>query len=172
MIRITDQTFEEIVETHGDAIYRVCKAYWGFSEDLDDVYQEVLINLWKSLPSFKGHALLSTWIYRVAVNTTITHRRKRIKAEARHTVLNDWSGFPEDPGDREEKAWQEDQYHLLLKSIARLKPGHRIMIGLYLEDLSYREIADVIGKDTSYVGVNLKRIKEKLSKLMRSERVG
>ena len=66
------------------------------------------------------------------------------------------------------KQEREHQYGLMLRAIERLKPDQRMIIGLYLEDLSYKEIADVIGRDTNYVGVNITRIKERLSKMMQN----
>lgn len=162
--------FNEVAATHGDSIYRLCKAYMGNSEEVDDLYQEALINIWKALPKFRGEAKLSTWIYRVTVNTALSFRRKVAREES--VRANQWNPeyLVDDLADKQEKIERENQFERLLECIEELKPDHRILIGLYLENLSYREIAEVIGKTTNYVGVNIGRIKERLTKLMVHER--
>ncbi|MEQ8473284.1 MAG: RNA polymerase sigma factor [Marinoscillum sp.] len=164
--------FSEVVTTHGDSIYRLCKAYIGNSDDLDDLYQETLINIWKALPRFRGDSKLSTWIYRVTVNTSISFRRKNIQEESRK--VDNWEPelWEEDLSEKNEKITREKQYQKMLECIESLKADQRIIIGLYLENLSYKEIADVVGKSTNYIGVNITRIKERLSKLMVHERIG
>ena len=160
------EQFEQVVKEHGQGIYRWCKAYYGSGPDLDDLYQEVLINLWKALGSFRGDSKLTTWIYRVTINTALTYRRKKSKVSESETTLEDFQ-LPIDSTENEEKLLQEARYQLLLSSINKLKPDQRMVIGLFLEDLSYKEIAEIIGKDTNYVGVKISRAKEKLSKLMK-----
>lgn len=160
--------FRQLVSDHGEGVYRLCKAYVGQTADLDDVHQEALINIWRSLKSFRGEAKITTWIYRITVNTAITYRRKSAKKIGLESSVDDYTHLTENTREREEKQNQEERYRQLSQAIATLKPDQRIIIGLFLEDLSYKEIADVIGKDTNYVGVKLLRIKEKLSKLMKS----
>lgn len=167
MDKVSSLSFEEILDEHGDSVFRICKAYVGATIELDDLYQEAIINVWKSLKSFRNESKLSTWIYRVAVNTAITYRHKINKQGLRETYPETMEYFQEDLSDKHEKLERETQYALLLKAIEQLKPDQRIIIGLFLEDLSYKEIADVIGKDTNYVGVKLSRIKEQLAKLMK-----
>ncbi|WP_421869313.1 RNA polymerase sigma factor [Marinoscillum sp.] len=158
------KAFDELVEERGPSIYRLCKAYCGASDELDDVYQEVLINIWKAISKFRGDSSLSTWIYRVTVNTAISHLRKQ---KSRPSGTDDMlESLEYDTSDLIYKQEREQQYNQLLNSIEQLKPEHRVIIGLYLEDLSYKEIAEIIGKDTNYVGVNIGRIKQKLTKLM------
>lgn len=159
-------SFEEILQVHGGSVYRICKAYVGLTVELDDLYQEAIINVWKSLKSFRNESKLSTWIYRVAVNTAITHRHKINKQSMRESYPETMDFIQDDLSDRQAKQEREAQYGQLLLAIEQLKPDQRIIIGLFLEDLSYKEIADVIGKDTNYVGVKLSRIKDQLAKLM------
>lgn len=158
-------SFNELVANHGPGLYRLCKAYLGLSEEVNDLYQEVLINVWKALPGFRGEAQLSTWLYRISVNTAITYRRKQAGYEAR-MASNELEHLADDESDRMEKLQTESNINQLMACIDRLESDQRIVMGLYLEDLSYKEIAEVIGKDTNYVGVKLMRIKEKLAKMM------
>jgi len=159
--------FDQLVADHGEGVYRLCRAYVGNIPELDDLYQEALINIWKALPGFRGDAKITTWIYRVTVNTSVTYRRKTSRKTSLETHLDDFSHISIDSEDRDHKLKLEEQYQLLLKAIEKLKADQRIIIGLFLEDLSYKEIGEVIGKDTNYVGVKLSRIKEKLSKLIK-----
>tara|TARA_Y100001949_G_C15915492_1_gene298824 strand:+ start:463 stop:969 length:507 start_codon:yes stop_codon:yes gene_type:complete len=167
-LTVNRDQFNHVVQEHGPKIYRLCKAYFGADEELDDVYQETLINIWKSMSSFRGDSKLSTWIYRITVNTAITFRRKKSKQPYGNDEFLEHLEY--DSSESILKREREQQYQLLLKTIEQLKPDHRLIIGLYLEDLSYKEIAEVIGKDTNYVGVNITRIKDKLSKLMQHGR--
>lgn len=160
-------SFNKIVQEHGPSVYRVCRAYLGHTDELDDLYQEVLINVWRSMASFRGESQLGTWIYRVAVNTAITYRRKVIRGEAQSAQLQHEPALEYDDADREDKIMRDQQYQQLILAIEKLKPEQRIIIGLYLEDMSYKDIAQVLGKDTNYVGVNLTRIKTKLTKLLK-----
>lgn len=159
-------SFNELVATHGPGLFRLCKAYLGNTEEVNDLYQEVLINTWKALPGFRGEAQLSTWLYRITVNTAITYRRKQTGYESRRASADHLGHLVEDEAERSEKIQKENAINQLLACIELLDKDQRIIMGLYLEDLSYRDIAEVIGKDTNYVGVKLMRIKEKLAKMM------
>lgn len=160
--------FDRLVEENGGTIYRLCKAYVGDTDDLPDVYQETLINIWKALPKFRGDSKVTTWIYRITVNTAISHRRKQKPSINGNSDVLDQMEY--DNSDTIFKQEKELQYNKLLKTIEQLKPEHRMIIGLYLEDLSYKEIAEVIGKDTNYVGVNIGRIKQRLTKMVQHAR--
>lgn len=159
------ETFDEVVSEHGPSIFRLCRAYLGSDLDVDDVYQETLINLWKALPGFRGESKISTWIYRITVNTAISYRRKKQRIQTTNNeVVLDQLAF--DSSETVLKQEREKQFEQLMIAINQLKSDQRVLIGLYLEDLSYKEIAEVIGRDTNYVGVNIGRIKQKLTKMM------
>ena len=169
MTRPDRQHFNTIVNENHASIYRICKAYLGRSVEVEDLYQEVLINVWHSLPRFKGNSKISTWIYRVTVNTAITYRRKKNRHESKWVPMEPGHPIPgSEESSKEEKIRLEKKLEKMMGLIEGLKKDQRIVIGLYLEDLSYKEIAEVLGKDTNYVGVKISRIKEKLSKMMRS----
>lgn len=161
---MNEQAFNELVHQHRDKIYRLCRGYLYDQSLADDLYQEVLINLWHSLEKFRGASALSTWIYRVTVNTAITFNRKSKrqpqKAEISPTLSDD--------GELQKEAILEKEQKLnrLHYCISQLPKEERLIITLVLEDVSYKEIAEVMGISVNYTGVKIKRIKERLGKMM------
>lgn len=152
------ETFINIIREHERLIYKVCSLYTTGSEDKNDLYQEIILQAWKAYPRFKGQAKVSTWLYRVALNTAIsTTRKKRIKHHyEEHILLN----FP-DP-----MTGDDEQYKLLYNAISLLPELERALVLLYLEDKAYSEIAEIMGISVSNVGTKLARIKEKMKKII------
>lgn len=147
--------FTEIFQGQKEKIYRLCKAMIYDHSYVDDLFQEVMTNVWKSLKNFKGKSSIDTWVYRIAINTSITfnNRQKRIKAKQAEMRENYSPPLGE----------SNEQVQVLYRAIARLESSERSIIGLYLEDFSYKEIAEILGISTSNVGVRLNRIKQKIS---------
>jgi RNA polymerase sigma-70 factor (ECF subfamily) len=163
---MNEQAFNEVVHQHRDKIYRLCRGYLYDQSLADDLYQEVLINLWHSLKKFRGDASLSTWIYRVTVNTAITFNRqsKRQPPQAEISLMLSDEGALQ----KEEVLEREQQLNRLQYCISQLPKEERLIITLVLEDVSYKEIAEVMGISVNYTGVKIKRIKERLGKMMES----
>lgn len=154
--------FTEIFQGQKEKIYRLCKAMIYDYSYVDDLFQEVMSNVWKSLKNFKGKSSIDTWVYRIAINTSITfnNRQKRIKAkqaEIRENFIQ-----PEEESN--------EQLHILYQAISRLEAAEKSIIGLYLEDFSYKEIAEILGISTSNVGVRLNRIKHKISGIIHKKK--
>ena len=161
-----EEYFQEIITHHKDKIYRICLAYLYEKELVDDLYQEVLINVWNGLKNFKGNAKLTTWLYRVTLNTTITFNRHNKK----HIQLFN-SELPdtfEEAIDTERQA-QENRVNKLMQCVQKLKKDERLIISLVLEELSYKEIAEIIGIEANNVGVRINRIKKRLLKIYNNE---
>ncbi len=157
------ENFEAIVTQYQDKIFRICQAYAYYPGLTDDLYQEVLLNLWSSLSSFKGEAKFTTWMYRVTVNTAISFNRKEKTYQGKN--MGEYSGQLADSNDeKNEKLETESQLERMHQAISELPAEERLIIGLYLEDLAYKEIAEVIGATTNLVGVKINRIKERLTK--------
>lgn len=155
------ELFQTIFREYGDKIYRLCKSYLYDANLIDDLYQEVLVNIWRSLKNFRGESNLGTYVYRVAVNTVITFNKKEKRRKSLFVI--------DPPGEVLQEHSEENPSEVieqLTRAISRLSADERIIIGLYLEELSYKEIADVIGTTTNHVGVKINRIKKKLSKIM------
>lgn len=150
-----EQFFLSLVEQHKQIIYKVCFMYASDDETVNDLFQEVTLNLWKSFPRFRGDSKATTWVYRIAVNTCISWLRvsgKRIK-----TVPLTFS-MTELLSDEQEKENLRELYAM----INRLGKLERALILLWLEERSYEEIAEILDISVSNVGVRINRIKAKL----------
>lgn len=158
-----EQKFKQLVEDNRDRIRRICRYYAPAPEDQKDMYQEVLISIWKSLDSFRGDSAISTWVYRIAVNTVLGFAGKEI----RRLKLN--SGFEPErylhlvtEEERSGFALSEDRITQLESVLNQLSVIDKLLISLSLEGLSTREIADIIGITESNTRVKIHRIKEQL----------
>lgn len=152
--------FGQLIDENKGTIQKVCRVYTDSREDFLDVYQEVCLQLWKSHESFRGDSSLSTWIYRVAINTCIGQLRKRKKEPNHHSLQPHHDIRQEDDNERREKLDQ------LYGAIRSLKETDRALILLYLEDKSYKEITEILGMTMSNVGVRINRIKGQLKEMI------
>ena len=149
-----EQQFTKTVKEHKSTIYTVCYMFSQDADEVNDLFQEVLVNLWKGFESFEQRSDIRTWIYRVALNTCISlDRKKRRQATARLSM--DINLFE----DRDEDTRQVDMLH---KRIAKLQPFDRAIVLLWLENLPYDEIGQIVGSSAKNVGVRLYRIREQL----------
>lgn len=169
-----DTLFKQVLEDNKDRIYRICCAYERNAIDRDDLYQEILINIWKNLDKFEGRSAISTWIYRIAVNTSLMHIKKESKRNSSKTELDENSvNIAEPPNDdREEKIETGKKIDMLNECINELGTLDRLIISMVLEDLSYKEIAEVTGLTVNNTGVRINRIKKELFKLMEERNNG
>lgn len=165
-MNVLEQQFQTIIEQHGDKIYRICLAYLYDKSQVEDLYQEVLMNVWKSLKGFKQQSQITTWLFRITVNTTITYNRKEKKRQ--QLFVNELPQQVKTDIKTATPSDKEQQLNQLHYCIHQLPENERLIIGLVLEDLSYKEIASIIGATTNLVGVKINRIKKKLKTLMNS----
>lgn len=148
--------FEQMLMEHKSTIYSVCYMFVDTRAEADDLFQDVIINLWNGYDNFRGQSGLRTWVYRVSMNTCISYKRKkRIK-----TVPLEISSEIIDGESMESR--QTAQLH---QRIAKLEPIDKAIVLLWLENLPYEEIAAIIGVSVRAIGVRLVRIKEKLKSL-------
>jgi RNA polymerase sigma-70 factor, ECF subfamily len=161
-----ERMFEELFQRHKAPIQRLCFAWLNAPGEVEDLFQEIMSNVWHALPGFRGQAKASTWLYRIAVNTALLYRKKWRRGESLPDVLPDVAdpaaGTHQDLEDRE----RLDALH---RAIAVLPCQERLVITLLLEGLSYREIAEVTGLTVNYVGVKLSRIKLAIEQRMTEE---
>jgi len=156
----TDKAFLELIYRHQSILYKICFAYCHNPSDREDLQQEIVLQLWRSFPSFQGKSEFSTWMYRVALNTAINRTSKP-------AFLSDSSKTPEagyDPGYEYELS---EEIRMLHKAIARLKKIDRAIILLWLEELSYKEIAETIGITEKNVSVRIVRVKNRLAEIIK-----
>lgn len=137
-------------------LHKVSKIYFDIKEDQEDVIQEMMYQLWHSFPRFNGNSKFSTWMYSVCINTALTYSRKSRKRIV-HTVPN-----VQDQVDIIEEDYKEESIRHLMHCISKLTKLNKAIILLYLENMTYEEIARVTGLSKSNVSVRLVRIKKEI----------
>ena len=161
--KFSETEFEKLVYDNQELIIKVCNIYCHNQPDKDDLFQDIIINLWKGLPSFKGNSKLSTWIYRVSLNTAISGFRKKKKDR-----FIDIEDIPDSEAvSHDNNPDNELRIKALHLGINKLKPVEKAIVLLYLEDKSYDEISEIIGISKKNVSVRLVRLKRKLEKIIK-----
>jgi RNA polymerase sigma factor (sigma-70 family) len=155
-----EHAFLKAIHDHQKIISKVCRIYRNRREDQQDLFQEIVYQLWKSYPSFKGEAKISTWMYRVALNTSMAIYRKQ-------TLPLDYRDeFGEHLHPSSSEAVVSENEERLFLALRTLNDADKAVISLFLEDFNYQEIAEITGLSESNVGVRLNRIKNKLKKIL------
>jgi len=154
--------FLELVEKNQDIIHKTCRLYAGNCEDREDLAQEIVCQLWKSFRNFRGHSKFSTWMYKIAINTALLSLRRNRSRDRARSLSEPHARATTGSEDHE----GQEAVVRLYAAISQLRELDRAIILLYLEQLSYREIAEVIGLSESNVSVKLVRIKKTLRELL------
>jgi RNA polymerase sigma-70 factor, ECF subfamily len=158
--------FKTWLGEHGFSVMKVARAYTVTAEECQDLAQEILLHAWRSLPKFEGKANPATWFYRVALHTAMNWRRKdQLRRSRQHPLLEVHTVVTEG-SDSGEHAQQRETVEQLYKAINQLPKADAALVLLYLDELSYLEMAEVLGISESNVGVKLNRAKKALSALM------
>lgn len=160
--REREDVFLEAIRENRGRLRRICRAYATTREEERDLYQEILLEAWRSLPSFHGDASLDTWLYRVALNTALARDRKRTTRREATLPEDDPVMGSEVPRPDEAMA-ERSRIERLYAAIDRLDATDRALVLMYLDERSYAEMAEVLGISANYVGVKLHRIREKLA---------
>ena len=142
-------------------IIKLCRAYTNSQEDFEDYYQEVCLQIWRSRENFRKESDWSTWVYRISLNVCLTLLKKK-KNNSQHFVSD---SLPTEETE-DNYAFSDEPLNLLYDAIRKLSEIDRAIIMLYLEEKSYKEIADIIGTNFNNIGVRVKRIKMKLKKIL------
>jgi len=151
--------FLELIDQHQGIIHKICRLYRDSKEDREDLFQEIVFQLWRSAASFAGKATFSTWMYRIALTTAIAVFRKKTP-EILYTPR-----LPDEPETQQQPEEQREKFFTALK---KLDDADKALITLYLEDLSYQEISEIVGITESNVGVKLNRIKKKIQQHLKN----
>lgn len=160
---MVEEKFIELINQHKGILHKICNIYFNLDPNKEDYYQEMLIRLWKSYPSFKNQSEFSTWLYKVALNTAIDIIRKQ-NILPKHTELStEEYNIPEN-----EYTVDSDKKEILYQAINHLSDVEKAIILLYLEDYNYKEIAEIIGISESNTGVKICRIKNQLIKALKN----
>src|SRR5438105_30635 len=164
-----ETTFLALIDENRQRMLRLCRVYARGEEEREDLYQEVLFQIWRALRGFRGESGADTWLWRVALNTAISHVRKDAAA-GRAAVVRDQSQVERAEDPRAGAAAERD-FDALYAAIAQLDKVEKAVITLFLEEMSYEEIGSVLGMTAGHVGVLLHRTKKKLYRLMEPARV-
>jgi RNA polymerase sigma factor (sigma-70 family) len=154
-----ETAFLELLKTHGGIIRKVAGMYGDGKADREDLQQEIAYQLWKSFGSFRGDSAPSTWMYRVALNTALT----RFKRRGPSLIFRE--RLPEPTVPAEDAASPRERLMVAIRCLPR---ADRALVALFLEDMSHREIGEILGLSENNVGVKLHRIKNKLKNLLNS----
>ncbi len=154
--------FQEEVFVHQSLIHKICVMYRNTQEEREDLFQDIVFQLWKSYPSFERKSKITTWMYKIALNTAIaTFRKRKLETINIKEDMLTYEGQASSADIRRDK---------LVWAIKQMNDADRALIALYLDDLSYLEIGEILGLTVSNVGVRINRIKEKLRKILKSEK--
>jgi RNA polymerase sigma factor (sigma-70 family) len=158
--------FNELFENHYAKVFRLCKGYFNGSDALaSDTAQEVFIKIWESLDSFRGESNISTWIYRISVNTCLLYLRKQSTKKEKLTTV-----FP--PIAAEQYTFEEeDKLQIMYACIQKLEEKDKMITLMMLEGISYQEISDVVGITQETLRVKIHRIKKNLTKCVQHGKI-
>ena len=154
----SEQLFSNLVREHKCTIYTVCYMFSKDNDEVADLFQEILIKLWKGFQSFEGRSDIKTWVYRVSLNTCISLDRKKKRRKKSDSLAMDINLYDDNDSDTR-------QVKQLYERINRLGVFDRAIILLWLEGIPYDEIADIVGISTKNVSVKLYRIREQLKNM-------
>ena len=151
--------FQDMLNDNKRIIFKICRAYTDNQEDFDDYQQECIVQLWQSFNSFKGASKVSTWVYRVCLNVCLSQLRtkKRRIVTVRDVVI-------EQKDDQDES--DQENLESLYRAIRLLRESDRAIILLYLDDKSYKEMADILGITVTNVGAKVNRVKNQLKTII------
>lgn len=156
--------FSKRVKESQGIIHKVSRMYCDNEEHRKDLFQEILIQLWKSYPSFRGDAKFSTWMYRVAINVAIQDLRKTKKKQQLFFQTNQFK----DTSEEKKSEAESEKLKQMHCAIAKLNKVEKAIVMLHLDEKSNEEIAEIVGITQNYVRVKMNRIKTKLSKTVKN----
>lgn len=157
-MKTQEQTFEEWVREHKGTIYTVCYMFSKDADEVADLFQEILANIWQGMGGFRGDSSVRTWIWRISFNTCVSFERKKSRRLKPIPLTMDINLFDDSLEDLK-------QIQLLQRRIRNLGPFDRAIVLLWLENLTYAEIGSIVGISEKNVSVRLVRIKEQLKNM-------
>ena len=155
--------FNQVLEKNKHKIFRICNIYAVNPIEPQDLFQEVIFQIWKSLESFKEKSSIDTWVYKVTLNVCL---RSKLKLEKNNHKTDRFESINFTPIEKEIDASEQEKYTYLKECITTLNKIDTSLIILYLEDLSYKEIAVITGLSENHIAVKMKRIRKKLYECM------
>lgn len=166
-MKVKEQAFLDRIEQHKGILFKVSKMYMDNKADQEDLFQEIVCQLWKAFDSFKGDSQFSTWMYRVAINTAIVFLKKEKRKVDKYELSS--TNIREEESDIDEK---EKQIELFYKAVQQLEKIDKAIIFYQLEGFSHREIGESLGISEGNARVKLNRAKEKLKEIIKNQGYG
>lgn len=164
--QVVEKAFEKDINEHEPLIHKVCNVYAYTAADRQDLFQEIVIQLWRGYTTFNGESKFSTWLYRVAINTAITGLRKQKNFISSYEP----AALPADASDDYSSSKEaEERLHQMYAAIEQLNQVEKAIVMLYMEDKSYEEMEDILGINQGNLRVKMNRIKEKLRQLTKKD---
>ncbi|NBP68467.1 MAG: sigma-70 family RNA polymerase sigma factor [Cytophagia bacterium] len=157
----SEKPFVNLINENQGLIHKVCMMYTNDRDSRNDLFQEIVLQLWRSFPTFRGEAKITTWMYRIALNTAISGLRKQGRSIKTEDIREKHFNFSDDNDDTLEENYQKLQW-----AIRQLTEIERAMIMMALDEIPYDEIAETIGITQNNVRVRMNRIREKIKKMM------
>lgn len=159
-----EKEFVQRLQDHQRLVHKVCRIYTDHPEDHEDLFQDIVMQLWRAYPSFRAESKFSTWAYRVALNTAMTLHRKRHcqpqvdqEKELHHLLIK-----------AEQSDAEDEKVEALYKAIHLLSDVEKALVMLYLEDKSYREMGEILGISEGNARIKMMRTREKLKSLIKT----
>ena len=162
------EAFVRLVSQHRGMLYKVCRMYCHTAADRQDLFQEIVFQLWRSYPTFRSEARIDTWLYRIALNTAISGLRRR----RRIITSVDPDQLPSELQDIQYPAEKEEQVQMLYAAIGQLTEVEKALTMLYLDDKSYQEMEEILGISQNNLRVKMNRIRDKLRKITQKDTYG
>lgn len=160
--RSVEKAFEKEIQENQLLIYKICRIYADSQMGREDLYQEIVLQLWKSFPKFRGESKFSTWLYRIAINTALSGFRKQ------HRFIKSYEPALLPVHTEQPEVDIEEQTRELYQAINRLNEIEKAIVVLYLEDRTYDEMEEILGINNGALRVKMNRIKEKLRQLTKN----
>jgi RNA polymerase sigma-70 factor (ECF subfamily) len=158
------QTFEQLLKAHELLVYKICRLYGDTEDDRKDLFQDIVIQLWKAYPNFRAEAKFSTWLYRIGLNVAITQLRK----QKNKIYATDIDSLHIAIADDHYSTEMDEQFKEMYAAIEQLNAIEKAIVMLYLEDKSYEEMEEILGISNGNLRVKMNRIKEKLRQITKN----
>lgn len=152
-----ESEFEQTIKENAGVLHKLCRVYTNSADEYEELFQEMLVQIWRSTGNFRGEAKISTWIYQICINTALSFRLKLTRSKTRFEPL-DGKIFVQPALD----TVKDERLQRLYTVIRELKPIDRAIVSLYLDDKSYEETAQILGISKTNVATRLMRLKKQL----------
>ena len=162
-----EQRFRQCLADHANVMWKVVRAFAATPQDQEDLLQEIALQLWRSLPTFRGEAKASTWIYRVAFNTALVWKRDEKRRHAKHEKFFELNSAPDISMEHPAATRDEEMVQQLYVAIRQLPVLDASLALMHLDGLSYRDMSEVLGITEGNVGVRLNRVRKQLADMLK-----